>query len=261
MVTSVPNYYETPAHEECIFALVPPNEAPEPKPPMFRSKIAPKPDGSFGKTKGQHSNFGKKAGSYRNSPANFVKVNSGAFKVESLADVKKNSPEKVTVAQRKPHVKDLVPAVSEKPIMGLTTNKNFVVSNAVEVILANPKKIKEPETPFNLTENYGKTPEYITKVKNAINEEYEAIRNLMQAQEEAASPYREMNDDERAAIIQALKAKWESVNHEFQAQAHLTTLSPGEKMKKEGLENALADIEKKINKFSAPGPIQVAVDY
>ena len=55
-----------------------------------------------------------------------------------------------------------------------------------KVILGRPKKIKEPETPFNLTENYGKVPKYIHQVKNAINEEYDAIRTLMQAQQEAA---------------------------------------------------------------------------
>jgi len=33
-------------------------------------------------------------------------------------------------------VKDNVPKVSEKPIMGLKSNKNFIVSNAVENILS-----------------------------------------------------------------------------------------------------------------------------
>ena len=82
----------------------------------------------------------------------------------------------------------------------------------------------------------------------------------MQAQEEAASPYRVMTEEERATTISALKSKWESANHEFQGMAHLTTLSPGEKIKKESLEDALADLEKKIDMFSRPGDINIAVN-
>ena len=54
---TVPSYYEQ-NDEECVYDLVP-NYAPaEPKPPMYRSKSAPKPNSSFGKANGQHSNFG-----------------------------------------------------------------------------------------------------------------------------------------------------------------------------------------------------------
>lgn len=36
-------------------------------------------------------------------------------------------------------VKPIVPKKDEKPIMGLKSNKNFIVSNAVENILSAPK--------------------------------------------------------------------------------------------------------------------------
>lgn len=40
-------------------------------------------------------------------------------------------------------VKEQVPKSSDKPIMGLKSNKNFIVSNAVENILSAPKVQKE----------------------------------------------------------------------------------------------------------------------
>ena len=97
-MVNVPNYYE-PVEAECIFNLVPPTEQPEPRPPMYVSKAAPEPASSFGKAKGQHANFGKKAGSYKPSPANFVKTNQ-SNKVDSLSAMKKTSPEKVARTSR-----------------------------------------------------------------------------------------------------------------------------------------------------------------
>ena len=47
-----------------------------------------------------------------------------------------------------------VPARAEKPVMGLKSNKNFVTTNAVENILAVPKKV--PSEP----ERYVRKPDY-----------------------------------------------------------------------------------------------------
>jgi len=47
-----------------------------------------------------------------------------------------------------------VPKVAEKPIMGLKSNKNFVVSNAVDAILSAPKVIKE-DTKWVEKKDYG----------------------------------------------------------------------------------------------------------
>lgn len=38
-----------------------------------------------------------------------------------------------------------VPTRDEKPVMGLQSNKNFITANAVEVILAKPKKVPQEE--------------------------------------------------------------------------------------------------------------------
>jgi len=260
----VPSYYEETA-EESIFNLVPEKQVPRPKPPMYRSVDAPKPLGTFGANNGKHSVFGKPVGSYRNNPSNFVKCLSGSQKVNALNQVKKNSPDKLKNTRRRAAQngnagKEPVPNSDDKPIMGLVTEKNFIVSNAVEVILANPRKTNQEGPHFMQGENYGKVPQYLGRIREQIGAEYEAIREIMQSQKQADATTRAMTDEERVSMLGALKAKWESLNHEYQQQAHLVTLSPGEKAKKEGLEAGLASCEKTIEKFSGHGPIYVALD-
>jgi hypothetical protein len=42
------------------------------------------------------------------------------------------------------HKKNPVPKVTEKPIQGLKSNKNFIVTNAIENILSNARKTTDP---------------------------------------------------------------------------------------------------------------------
>ena len=88
--------------------------------------------------------------------------------------------------------REKVPKRDEKPILGLKSNKNFIVSNAVENILSGnlkktnslflltilltliiiinnqaPKVIKENKDWLSKKE-FGKTPDYLTKIQNNI---------------------------------------------------------------------------------------------
>jgi len=63
--------------------------------------------------------------------------------------------------------REKVPKRDEKPILGLKSNKNFIVSNAVENILSAPKVIKENKDWLSKKE-FGKTPDYLTKIQNNI---------------------------------------------------------------------------------------------
>ncbi len=60
-----------------------------------------------------------------------------------------------------------VPKKDEKPIMGLKSNKNFIVTNAVENILAAPKTMPDEKSWTN-KKDFGKTPEYLTRIKDSI---------------------------------------------------------------------------------------------
>jgi hypothetical protein len=54
-----------------------------------------------------------------------------------------------------------VPKIDEKPIMGLVSDKNFIVSNAVENILAAPKLPGSQNKEYLKKKNYGKVPKYL----------------------------------------------------------------------------------------------------
>ena len=77
--------------------------------------------------------------------------------------------------------------------------KNFITSNAVENILAVPKKEPEPvdwlKKPF-----FGETPPYLLKIKQEIQDEYEYIKAQQQAMqgEDAMPPgTRLLSEEER----------------------------------------------------------------
>ena len=54
-----------------------------------------------------------------------------------------------------------VPKKQEKPIMGLVSDKNFIVSNAVENILAAPKMPANSQKDYLKKKNFGKVPKYL----------------------------------------------------------------------------------------------------
>jgi len=62
-------------------------------------------------------------------------------------------------------------------VLGLQSNKNYIISNAVENILSAPKVIKQ-ETDWTSKRDYGKTPEYLSKIRDNIDQEYKMIQNL-----------------------------------------------------------------------------------
>ena len=54
-----------------------------------------------------------------------------------------------------------VPKKDEKPILGLVSDKNYIVANAVENILAAPKMPVNRDKDFLKKKTYGKTPQYL----------------------------------------------------------------------------------------------------
>jgi hypothetical protein len=75
------------------------------------------------------------------------------------------------------HKKDPVPKVTEKPVQGLKSNKNFIVTNAIENILSNARKTAD-EIDWKKKKDYGETPEYLNRIKENIQGEYKMIQNL-----------------------------------------------------------------------------------
>jgi len=131
--------------------------------------------------------------------------------------------------------------------------KNFITSNAVENILAVPKR-EVSGTDWLKKPHFGEVPPYLTKIKHEIADEYEYIKSMQQQQADEGPPgMRLMPDEEKEELVSSLKAKWDQVNKLYQASSVLSLASLdtiGKVKRKEMYEAQLAQIEKDIEKLS-----------
>eukprot|EP01062_Namystynia_karyoxenos_P049155 TRINITY_DN3757_c1_g2_i1.p1 TRINITY_DN3757_c1_g2~~TRINITY_DN3757_c1_g2_i1.p1 ORF type:complete len:282 (+),score=136.34 TRINITY_DN3757_c1_g2_i1:485-1330(+) len=260
------HYMEEP--EESIYNLIPQPLPPVERPPMYRSthnhKLPPSYStfGTKGTSKLQanttggdalldcsgskhkmckpHATMGRRSGGC--DPKRFLKRGEG---VPQLPEARRF--ERPDAAAKRP----AVPRRTEKPVMGLMTEKNFVVANAVDNILAAAKKQKpEPGRPTQLP-TYGKPPKYLERVKQQLAEERELVHNY--GGDTAGSPggqrMRELSDDERQELVANLKQKWENTHKQYLAMTFsLDTITKVQR--KEALEAELEQLEKAIAKMS-----------
>lgn len=257
--------------EESIYNLIPKEYVPPQKQPLYKSKYDPAipPTGTtFGHhttsvprtgnlngdfqlppgphtNKGDTSTFGKPKGYNAKDQANFTKKNTGSMG-QTLQPMQ-GTDFKYQAEFKKPEV----PKKDEKPIMGLVSQKNYVVANQVENMLSQAKTREDPQRYVN-KEDYGKTPQYLEKIKENINREYEHIKNLrnMEEEEEARKKFL-LNDEEVRVIRDGLKKKWDVVNKEYQKITHKGKLDTiGLRRRKEDCEKELAQLEKDIEKLN-----------
>merc|ERR1712066_347262 len=88
------------------------------------------------------------------------------------------------------------------PPMNLVTSKNFVVANAVETILAAPKKVSQGAKDYLNKEDYGKVPKYLSHIKNDIEAEYDYIKHLQEEHyERSGSQAKPLEEEERLRLI------------------------------------------------------------
>merc|ERR1719353_1907757 len=154
--------------------------------------------------------MGAPPGSLKRVPSDFMKKNTSTSKVQSLTEVKKTQPNLLQPTELKPKLKADVPKTSDMPVMNLVTSKNFVVANAVETILAAPKKVSQGAKDYLSKDDYGKVPKYLKNIKQDIDAEYEYISQLQEMEaQERNSMLMPMPEDERMRLIAGLKAKWE----------------------------------------------------
>jgi hypothetical protein len=267
-------------HNESIYNIVPPTLYVQPKPEMHRSAHSgtiPPTASTFHLASTSHpaiSNiegnatgkivpdkptrtFGKVPGSLKNDPNTYMKKYANSSSVPNLAEVKRSNPEQLKPTHLAPRLKAgaFIPSQHEPPVMNLVSQKNFIVANAVETILAQPKKVTQGAKDYLNKEDYGKTPKYLQNIKRDIEAEYDYIRQLHEQNEmEASAGVRGLDEEERQEMISGLKAKWESVNTAYQGGTHITKMDTQGKMaRKEKHEAELAQIEKDIEKLNKRG--------
>merc|ERR1711988_1087393 len=225
--------------EESIYCLIPPVIEPPPKPPLYRSRYP----GTVPANKKVSATMGP------------LKVQAPDphkyLKAYTREDNKLPEPRKFDykdAGERKPSV----PSASEKPVMGLVTSKNFITCNAVENILAVPKKTDVRQVSYMNKKGYGKVPAYLEKVKGEIQDEYNYIMQMQEAANEEMEEgcrTRVLNDDERMEMIEGLKTNWDRINKAYQTLS-FTLDTPAKKQRKEEFEAQLEQIERDIDRLS-----------
>lgn len=71
--------------------------------------------------------------------------------------------------------------------MGLTSNKNFITSNAVEIMLAKPGKVPQPEFQWTQKPDYGRVPLYLKRNRERIAKEKEQFSQFIRVREAPVS--------------------------------------------------------------------------
>merc|ERR1712046_25541 len=210
-----------------------------PKDPLYRSKYAhavpakTRPMATMGPLKVQAPN-----------PQSFLKS-------YSRPDNKLPEPQKFEYSQTMP-AKPRPPRANDRPVQGLVTSKNFITCNAVENILAVPKRTDVRQVSYMNKKGYGKVPAYLEKVKAEIQDEYNYIQQMQEAYEEEGEDgcrTRVLNNDERMEMIEGLKTNWDRINKAYQTLSFPLD-TPAKKQRKEEFEAQLEQIERDIERLS-----------
>ena len=253
---------------ESIYNFVSRPGAKEVKEPLYRSKYDPKAPltgstfglrGTRNTGKGIHeikqncvisSTFGP-TDKEAPDPTNFLKRGSRA-----------TMPKSPTKHKCKVSQKSAVPSRDDKPVLGLSTCKNFVTHNAASAILSSPPKIKKDDDDFMQHEDYGKVPQYLARVKQEIAHEQNIIERHVKSQIASTSAETKeelvpMDETERKELIGALKERWDSINYNYQKICHRVAIENGDIKRKEAQEAQLQQLETDIEKLSRPGPVMI----
>lgn len=143
--------------------------------------------------------------------------------------------------------------------MGLKTSKNFVVSNAVENILAVTRKTASKSADYMKKADYGKVPEYLKHVKEDIEEEMRVIEEYFEEDKgDEEDQGRFLTAEERRDLLLKLKRKWDDTNKKYQKITHIVNLDTiGKVRRKEAFEKELDQLQKDIQLLSQKRPIRI----
>ncbi|NXP19525.1 ENKUR protein, partial [Scytalopus superciliaris] len=164
-----------------------------------------------------------------------------------------------------------VPPRTYRPVIRI--KKNFINRNALAAIRGVPKKPrpfcvdsrqgdKYPLEPSGLVpkyikkKNYGATPKYVTRRNEEIKreeEEYEA--SVVEQLKKRAM--KQLSDEEKTSILQALKKNWEETNRQFQCLP-VQTDTRYKRMHKQRLELKLKQLEHDIEALEKHKGVYIA---
>merc|ERR1712167_119691 len=211
------DYYQRGPPEESVYQLLPPEVYVPPKEAMYRSKhsglvpVQKKGGATFGPAPKQGMN-----------PTQFLR------KHEKEPVLRERGQFQYADLEKKPAIPDR----REKPIMGLQSRKNYVSANAIDNILAVPKRPVQKVPNYLVKPDYGQVPQYLGQVKQQIQEEYEMLDGMTRQQEMQQEDMQLLAEEERLAMLGGLKANWEKINKEYQSLS-FTLDTPAKRKRKE----------------------------
>jgi len=273
------------ANGESVYNLIPDPEHIQAKPPIYRSKHNPKAPPSYSTfgTAGTSKPLANCDGGdiVHDSAGGKHKAKKGAASigrtVQQEIDPKKflrkhqgtggtaletcNLPDPSKFERQDQSKRPAVPRQEEKPVMGLTTEKNFVVANAVEAILAAPKRPPPLQPRPTQKATMGREPKYLSHVKKELESAKDKAASF--ASQNKKDPFdgrmRLLTESESRELVSGLKARWEQMNRLYQSLAFSTDTSRAI-ARKEGQEAELQRLEKAITKLQAKKCIYVYDD-
>ncbi|CAF3292707.1 unnamed protein product [Rotaria socialis] len=253
--------------EESVYNLIPRNEIRPPKASCYVSKFNPDVREKFNEGKHEHRTMGY-AEEPVPGPQQFLKKNQNNTKHNVINNNKDTSLNKDRT-QRKPPV----PSIRDAPKMGTRTEKNFIQTNSLDVVMTVPKKPerntvddrfgdKFPVDQSGLTQkyvlkkNFGEVPVYI-KTRQADMEKAKQEYQTYVSDYFRRGAMREMDIEERKTIVDGLKKQWEDVHHEYQTLSVLIDTIP-KRQYKERLEHQMKLLEKDIDLLEKHHVIYIA---
>lgn len=238
--------------EESIYNLLPSVQQPEAKNPRYRSVFHEAAKDELKQRKTASKTMGPAKVSL-DETTNFMKK-----RAKEPVLPEKTAYARPNADQKRPPV----PLRDEKPVMGLTSNKNFIHTNAVENIMSSSKK-PEPkyvDTPGGTANNlqdsglvpkyikkdtYGTVPKYLETRKKAMAEQQESYDVYVQQRLEKGA-LNQISPAERLVTLDGLKKNWEELHLQYQGLSVVTDTAP-KKARKERMEAEMKQLEKDID--------------
>ena len=101
--------------------------------------------------------------------------------------------------------------------MGIKSEKNYVLSNAIDNILMNPRKIRANKSCEDIRHPfYGKVPNYIKKYRMDKQKEIDSEKELSRKlKEEEDAKKKILTKEEIEQLREGLTKKWQSYNYRY----------------------------------------------
>jgi hypothetical protein len=227
----------------------------------FQSSRAPAPTASTFGLHGTSVVLGNVAGEPACASVHPQQKSIGSFgrtvlnDVSSASFLKKSGSQQSTApvlaTSKHDKLKAPIPKKEEKPVMGLKTDKNFVVANAVENILSIPKKqtVNQPRAVDR--NDYGAVPEYISKIKTELKTQYALVDSYKQRKAQDEERYSQLDAAEVQQLRSGLQRRWEVLNKEFQTMG-FSVETYSQKRHQEDVEKELRAVEAALQKINKP---------